>query len=169
MAYSADLTEKYLGTSDPDELEKMLPDWDSFIEVGKEVLDKSNGEVKMLSGYDELYQIIGYQNDTPYIVDNKLNLEESIGPALKRMIEMRDAGILANLSSGSSSYNASYNNGTVLFYPCATWSIRWQLQENDPDGVRNWRLMTRRAALTGAAAPDASPRTAKIKRPHGLF
>ena len=142
LAYSADLTEKYLGTSDPDELEKMLPDWDSFIEVGKEVLDKSNGEVKMLSGYDELYQIIGYQNDTPYIVDNKLNLEESIGPALKRMIEMRDAGILANLSSGSSSYNASYNNGTVLFYPCATWSIRWQLQENDPDGVRNWRLMT---------------------------
>ena len=78
MAYSADLTEKYLGTSDPDELEKCFQIGIPFIEVGKEVLDKSNGEVKMLSGYDELYQIIGYQNDAPYIVDNKLNLEESI-------------------------------------------------------------------------------------------
>ena len=141
LAYSADLAEKYLGTSDPEELEKMMPDWESFINVGKDVLQKSNGSVKMIAGYDDLYQIIGYQNANPYIIGNKLNLEKSVGPAIQKMIEMRDAGIIGNLAMWSSSWHASYTNSSVLFYPCATWSIRWQLQVNDEAGDMNWRLM----------------------------
>ena len=45
LAYRRDLAEEYLGTDDPKELEAMFPDWQSFIEKGKEVYDNSNGTV----------------------------------------------------------------------------------------------------------------------------
>lgn len=49
MAYKRELAKEYLGTDDPAELETMLSDWDSFIEKGKEVKEKSGGKVFMLS------------------------------------------------------------------------------------------------------------------------
>ena len=36
LAYKRELAKEFLGTDDPKELEKMLSDWDSFIEKGKE-------------------------------------------------------------------------------------------------------------------------------------
>jgi multiple sugar transport system substrate-binding protein len=57
------------------------------------------------------------------------------------MVEMRDAGILDTINQWTPAWNTSYTNGSVMFYPCATWSIRWQLQANDPEGTKNWRLM----------------------------
>ncbi len=118
MAYSADLTEKYLGTSDPDELEKCFQIGIPFIEVGKEVLDKSNGEVKMLSDMMSFIKLSAIKTTRLYIVDNKLNLEESIrARRWKRMIEMRDAGSLRIFPAKVPPHNASYNNGTVLFIP----------------------------------------------------
>ena len=142
LAYSADVAEKWLGTSDPDELAAMLPDWDTFIKVGIEVFEKSGGTVYMFSGVEDVYQVICYQNDIPYYTeDNHLNLSDSVGPAIKRIAEMRDAGIVGNMAMWSSSWHDSYTRGNVIFYPCATWSIRWQLQTNDPEGNMNWRLM----------------------------
>ena len=51
----------------PKELEKMLSDWDSFIEKGKEVVDKSGGTVYMLSSLGAAGQILKGQSTEPFI------------------------------------------------------------------------------------------------------
>jgi ABC-type glycerol-3-phosphate transport system substrate-binding protein len=49
-----DLAEKYMGTTDPAELQEMLSTWDKVIEVSKSVNEQSGGKVKLLSGADDL-------------------------------------------------------------------------------------------------------------------
>jgi hypothetical protein len=53
----ADLAEKYLGTTDPNELQSMLDTWDKVVAVSKQVNEASGGMVKLLSGYDDLKYI----------------------------------------------------------------------------------------------------------------
>lgn len=143
LAYRADIAEKWLGTSDRKELEAMMPDWDSFIEKGKEVYEASNGTVKMLPGLDEAYLIMSNQNDAPFVKDGALNLEESIGEAIKYLAQMRDLGIVDKLSQWSPSWTSAYSDGSVIFFAATTWSIRFCIQANDPEGSEAglWRLM----------------------------
>lgn len=53
----ADLAEKYLGTTDQAELEKIFSSWDSILEASRTVNEASGGKVKLFSGYDDLKYI----------------------------------------------------------------------------------------------------------------
>lgn len=141
LGYNVKLAEEYLGTSDPAELEAMFPTWEAFIEKGVEVKEKSNGTVYMLAGLDDAFTVIGGQNDQPYVVDGKLNLDASLGRTFELMIQMRDAGIVDALTQYSPAWCASYSQSTCIFYPCATWSVKWNFQSNDPQGTGNWKVM----------------------------
>lgn len=143
IAYRADVAEKWLGTSDPAELEVMFPDWDSLIAKGEEVLAASNGSVHMLSGLDEAYNIISNQNTHPFVADGKLNLENSIGPAIKYLAEMRDRGTVDKLSMWSPSWSNAFVDGSVIFFAGTTWFLHFGIEINDPEGAEQglWRYM----------------------------
>ena len=53
-----DLAEKYMGTTDPAELQEKLSTWDKVIEVSKSVNEQSGGKVKLLSGADDLKYVL---------------------------------------------------------------------------------------------------------------
>ena len=53
-----------LGTDDPEELHEMLKDWDSIIEVGKQVYEKSGGKIGLLDDIETVEQIYcSYKGD----------------------------------------------------------------------------------------------------------
>lgn len=54
LFYRRDLAKEYLGTDDPDEISAMMPTWQDFIKVGKDVVSKSGGSVSMIPGMDSL-------------------------------------------------------------------------------------------------------------------
>ena len=54
LFYRRDLAKEYLGTDDPEEIAAMMPTWQDFIEVGKDVVAKSGGSVSMIPGMDSL-------------------------------------------------------------------------------------------------------------------
>lgn len=54
----ADLAEKYLGTTDSDELqEKYFASWDKIVDAAKLVNEASEGKVKLLSGYSDTIRV----------------------------------------------------------------------------------------------------------------
>ena len=140
MAYKRSLTKEYFGTDDPEELSAMFSTWDDYIEKGKEVLEKSNGEVKMFAGLSDLYNVLVGQTIIPFTEGETLNIEEALTPILEELVKMKQAGIVDTLEESSPALMASYADSTHIFYPCAQWSPRWVLKPND-SRVGEWGLM----------------------------
>lgn len=142
MAYKRELAKEYLGTDDPAELQEMLSDWDSFIEKGKEVKEKSGGTVYMMSSLGAAGQMLKGQSTEPFIVDDKLNLDDSMRPILEKLIEMKQAGIIDVLDFNSPEEGASYSKDEDIFYPCANWSLEYTIKSNDKDGAGRWGFIS---------------------------
>ncbi|WP_313563437.1 ABC transporter substrate-binding protein [Ruminiclostridium cellobioparum] len=141
LAYKKEMAKQYLGTDDPEELQKMLPDWDTFKKVGLGVRDKSDGKIFMFASLTNVKQIIDGQNPAPIIKDNVLDMDSSVRKTVTRMVDFRDSGIVDNIIESSPAYNASYAERKHIFYPCASWSPNYVITPNDPDGVDAWGLM----------------------------
>ncbi|WP_274650262.1 ABC transporter substrate-binding protein [Paenibacillus humicola] len=141
MAYKRALTKKYFGTDDPAALQKIFTDWDTFIEKGKEVKQKSNGSVYMFASLGDAYQFLKGQSSTPFINGNKLNFDQGVAPILQKLVEMKQAGIIDTIDSASPAEGTSYTDETHIFYPCANWSVDFTIKANDKNGIGRWGFM----------------------------
>ncbi len=140
LVYKRDLAKEYLGTDDQKELEKMLATWDDVIRVGKEVRAK-NSDIYMFTGIPDVKQIVAGQNKNPFIVDGKLDLENSLGDAMQVLIDVKNADICDTMEQWSPAWNASFTEKNHIFYPCPTWGLTWMVKANDPDGANVWGAM----------------------------
>ena len=141
MAFKRELAKEYLGTDDPAELEKLLPDWDAFIKAGQEVSSKSGGKVFMMSSLGAAGIMLKGQITESFIDGNKLNLDASMKPILERLVELKTKGICDVLDYDSPEEGASYAGNEHIFYPCANWSVEFTIKSNDKDGLDRWGFM----------------------------
>lgn len=58
----------------------MMPTWEAFIQKGKEVYEKSNGEVYMWFSLEDIRQFTQEQSDMVWVNDGKINVENVFGP-----------------------------------------------------------------------------------------
>ncbi len=144
IAYRRDLTKKYLGTDDPKELEGMLSTWDEFIEVGKKVYEESNGEVYMWPGIGDAQQFIREQGGQSWIEGDTVNVTEALGNSMYLATAFRDAGIVDKIESWTPAWYASFGEDKYMFAGCATWSVPFVIEANDPKGKEtgHWGLMS---------------------------
>lgn len=140
LAYNKGLAKKYLGTDNKEELEAMITDWDSFIELGEKVRKESAGKVYMMAGIGDIREIITFQMSTPWVEDGVVNayLFESI---FEKLVNFRDSGILDKLSPWTPGWYAAYGQDQYIFAPCAIWSPQYVIGPNDPEGKDDWGLM----------------------------
>lgn len=140
LAYKRDLARKYFGTDDPDELERILPDWDAFIREGIRIKEESAGNVYMFPSLSTVADILRQQDSTPFIIDkDKLNLKRSMEPVLTRLLEMKKSGVVDNLTGVA--FNASFAEARHIFYPCPTWGPTWRIKPNDKQSKGRWGFM----------------------------
>lgn len=66
----ADLCEKYLGTTDPAELQAMLATWDKVEETAAKLAEASDGKCKLLSGWDDLNRVYMNNRTSGWYDDN---------------------------------------------------------------------------------------------------
>ncbi|MCI7812578.1 MAG: extracellular solute-binding protein [Lachnospiraceae bacterium] len=144
LAYRRDLAKQYLGTDDPRELEEMMPDWQSFIEKGKEVYEKSGGEVYMWSGLGDVRQFLQEQQEKAWTDGNTIDVEGTFGKSIRLVCEFRDEHISDNLISWTPSWNASFEEDHHIFTACASWSVRYTIETYDTEGgsTGRWGLMS---------------------------
>lgn len=69
------LQKKVLGTDDPDQVQKQLKDWDKFDQVAQKM---NAAGYKMLSGYDDSYRAFSNNVSHPWVVGNKIVIDENI-------------------------------------------------------------------------------------------
>lgn len=141
LAYKRELAEEYLGVSEPEDVQALFNTWDDFIAKGKEVKEKSNGEVFMFTGPGDVMTVLKGQNNVPFVVNQTLNLKEALGDPLEKIIEMKQAGIIDVLDQDTPSWNASMGEQKHIFYPAAHWSPQWVIKPNDEEEHNTWGLI----------------------------
>lgn len=112
----ADLAEKYLGTTDPAELQdKYFSSWDKIIAASKTISDKSDGKVKLLSGYSDTIRVF-------------LNSARQVGWYDQNDVIQVDDLMLDYMELSKTMYKDD------LTYNTTQWGTDWAAQK-DGDGV----------------------------------
>lgn len=140
FAYKRDMAIEYLGTDDPDEIAEMIKDWDSFLEVGKQVSEKSGGTVKMMASLGDVLLCTIGQNVVEYVDGTDVNLTEKMTKPLEITMKLRDAGIIGDLELYSAAWYSAYASDEYLFYECAAWCPSAVIKPNDPEDDGNWAI-----------------------------
>lgn len=144
LAYRKDLTLEYFGTDDPKELEAMFPTWEAFIEKGEEVYDKSQGTVYMWPGVSDAQQFIREQEGKSWVEGDVIKATDTLTRSVELACEFRDKNIVDKLEAWTPAWYASFGEGTHIFAGCATWSVPFTIEPNDPEGenANHWGLMS---------------------------
>lgn len=140
LAYNKDLAREFFGTDDRKELEAMIDNWDSFIELGKKVTQDSNGKAYMMAGIGDVRDILALQMSEKWVEDGvvKAYLFE---PIFEHLVNIRDSGVLDKLEPWTPGWYAAYGQDKYIFAACAIWSPQYTIGPNDPDGVDEWGIM----------------------------
>lgn len=142
FAYKRDLATEYLGTDNPEEIAAMISDWDDFLAVGKEVLEKSDGKVKMMPSLGDVLLSTLSQNVVDFVDGNTVDVTKKMTDPLNTTIKLRDAEIIGNVEMYSANWYAAYASNEYLFYEAAAWCPPYVITVNDPDGSGNWGITT---------------------------
>jgi multiple sugar transport system substrate-binding protein len=142
LAYKRDLAEQYFGTSAPGEMESMFSDWDAFLDAGRMVAEQSNGEVFMFASPMDAWSVIGGQDPRPIIDGNVANISSVVAPAMERIIEMRQNGLIDGLNQWSPGWYAAIGSENHIFFPNPVWFPQFVIEPNDAGGEGNWAMMT---------------------------
>jgi len=138
LAYNRHMAQEYFGTEDPSEMESLIPDWDTFIQKGIEIKEKS-GTFMLSTDEDVLAFTIG-QNQNEYVTNGTLNFNAAIAPTLQMVIKMRDSGIMDVNDMWSPGYFASYTDDKHMFFNFPTWMLQHFITQ-DTERTDTWRLM----------------------------
>lgn len=100
--YRRSMAKAVLGTDDPAQVQEMLSDWTKFDSVAAKMKDAGNF---MLSGYDDDYRVFANNKKSPWIVDNKIVIDDQIKQWVSQTKTYTDNG---------------YNNKASLWSPEST-------------------------------------------------
>ncbi|WP_371785211.1 ABC transporter substrate-binding protein [Streptosporangium subroseum] len=160
MCYRTDLFKKAGLPTDREEVGKLWPDWNAFMEIGKkfQAANPGKSDPKFLDGPNTLYNVILSQeapkngNVAYFDKSNQLVLETN--PAIKTSFDtvksFSEAGLTAKLASFTPPWNAAIKKGAFATMGCPAWMLgvvsgaageenkgKWDVAAV-PGGAGNW-------------------------------
>lgn len=129
--YRRSLAEKYLGTSDPAEVQEYVKDWDTFLDTARTINEKSGGVTKMLSSNDDVQNVFWSNKSSPWVDENKNFVYDS---SLDQMLDVEYALEQEDLSGKTTCWTEEWNAGPstdeVFSYFGCTWFLHWTIKSN---------------------------------------
>lgn len=141
IAYKRDLAKEYFGTDDPEELAEMFSSYDAYVEKGREVAEKSDGEVFLFHSGQAVAEWLYFASDITNVTDDTINMTEKMTDVMGKLVELRDAGAVDSYQNGTAEANATYADDKHIFCPCPDWALTYYIESNDPEGSGNWGLI----------------------------
>lgn len=141
IAYKRDLAIEYFGTDDPEELQAMFTTYEDYVTKGKEVAEKSNGEVFLFHSGQAVGEWLYFASDVANVTDDTINITDKMTDVMGKLIDLRDAGAVDTYASGTPEGNATYAGKNHIMYPTPDWALTYYIESNDPEGAGNWGLI----------------------------
>ncbi|MCD7717440.1 MAG: hypothetical protein LUI39_13530 [Lachnospiraceae bacterium] len=134
-AVRADLAEKYLGTTDPDEVAAYFTDLDTIIATAEMVNEASGGTCKLFSGYDEIKRSLMNSREAGFYDENDvITLDENVTTYFETAKTLYDSDLTYNTSQWSADWYANMDgdgeesNAALAYFGCP-WFVYWSLSD----------------------------------------
>lgn len=148
MYYRADVAADVFGIESEDEMQKLVSDWDGFLDAAQQIMDWAEEEdngFKILAGADELKRNFLNARDEAWLDGDTFNVDfDTISEFVDVTTEIMDMGGLA--VKGSTQWGSDWYDGMkdgVFAYFGSTWYLHYTLRPNAEGGpsVGNWGMI----------------------------
>lgn len=127
FVYRADLAKKYLGVNSPEEMQKLIKDWDSFTKTAAKLYEKSNGKVALLDSVGGgAYNALLCSYNESWVNNGKLNTAKAEN-IINYVDMLLENGYATRVCPWEGEWFAALSNGNALGEFLPTWAV----YEND--------------------------------------
>ena len=143
MCYRTDLFQKAGLPTDREAVSKLWPDWDAFINVGKQYVAKT-GKKFVDSGTNMFNPVLAQQAVGFYNDQEQLQMDG--GPKVAFDVSMKaiESGLSANLASFEPNWDQGFKKDQFAVLACPAWMIG-HIQDTAPEQKGKWDI----AAIPG--------------------
>lgn len=150
MFYRRSLAKKYLGTDDPEEVQKYFSDWDKFLNTALILNEKSDGKCVVVSAISDLFKPALASRKQPWVVNRSLNIDPAMINYMKLCKVMNDKGLEGRQGMWSEGWfdgmkgelRDEYGNRVEVFsYFLPTWGLHYVLKPNSPATSDDWAMI----------------------------
>lgn len=141
FAYREDLAKEYLGADSPEAMQEKVADWDKFVEAAKTVSEQSGGKVALADSLGGLWQAYACGRTTPWVVDNKLQIDDFCKDFADTAKALWDVDGVAKNGQWNPDWTGAGVSGHTMGYFVSTWGFSGFLLEaaggapNEAEGI----------------------------------
>lgn len=129
--YRADLAEKYLGVTSPEEMQAKISTWEDFIATAKELKEASNDECRILSSNSDTSNVFYSNKSEPWVDDNRVfHMDDQMVQYLEVVKELEQGDLTNKTSPWTDGWNAGAANDDTFGYFGCTWFLHWTIKAN---------------------------------------
>ena len=138
--YRTDLADTYLGVKSPDDMQAKVSDWDAFQATAKEVMEKSGNKTALTTTLGGIWQAFAANRSTPWVVDNKLAVDDFCNTFVDLAKNMRDNKYVTEANQWSDEWYAAGQTDDTMGYFVSTWGFGASILETAAggDGGTTW-------------------------------
>ncbi|MDO3686011.1 ABC transporter substrate-binding protein [Micromonospora sp. C28ISP2-4] len=142
VAYRTDLFKAAGLPTDRDEVSKLWPTWDEFINVGKQYVQKTGKPFVDNTPTSVFFQAVNQGSQRYYSADRQLDYDnEQVKAAFDVTLKAFNAGISAKQGSFSSGWTAAMKKGDYAVVCSPSWMLS-QMKTNAPETNGKWDIAT---------------------------
>ncbi len=124
FCYREDLAEKYLGVTTPEDFQPLVADWDKFMETAAKVKEASGDTTALTSTMAGVWQVFSAARSTPWVVDNKLQIDDECKKYIDLAKTMYDNGyVIKDLAQWNTDWYAAGQTDSTMGYFVSTWGF----------------------------------------------
>ena len=136
LMYRADLAEKYLGVTTPEEFQEKVADWDAFLETAEELKEASDGACKMFCATGDIWNAYQYNRSQGWVVDGKLVIDDVLYDFLDLVKTCEEEDLYAKGMAWQETWFAGMNGtNEIMCYLLPTWGLHYTLKPNCVPGA----------------------------------
>lgn len=134
MWFRKELAREYIGTDDPDEISEMISTWDGIIELGKQVYEKSGGQVALLDDVQSVGSVMFNAREGAYVDETgTLQPLSFFRGIMQTMKDVRDNNVDSKREAGSASWAAGfYSEKAFILVGQPSWGLHYCIKANTP-------------------------------------
>ncbi|MGC4888939.1 ABC transporter substrate-binding protein [Micromonospora sp. DT227] len=142
VAYRTDLFKAAGLPTDRDEVAKLWPTWDKFIDVGRTYVQQTGKPFVDNTPTSVFFQAVNQGSQRYYTADRKLDYDnEQVKAAFDVTLKAFGAGISAKQGSFSSGWTAAMKKGDYAVVCSPSWMLS-QMKTNAPETNGKWDIAT---------------------------
>ena len=132
--FRKELAREYIGTDDPDKVSEMISSWEGIIKLGKQVYEKSNGQVALLDDVQSVGSIMLNARKCAYVdADSTLQPLSFFRSVMQTMKDVRDNNVDAKREAWSASWAAGfYSEKPYILVGQPSWGLHYCIKANTP-------------------------------------